>query len=309
MKENIKEEVIEAVADNVKRLHKYKPKYVFLTETSAIPNGYAFKEAWKNAYGNEQLPIFYRIDPKALMLMSELKDKVGSFGGELNGENQSVRRLGNLLEEHKLKLETFLKARIRDKNGSIFIYDEDPLHGQSPKIVYDLLTNPESFGLSGDLRCHNVHRVRGSNEFPDNASEQFTRKVLRPNVTSKEDYSQSFPFDKLVLRGKIKRDDRKRSIDAISYFKKVGELAGERLRQEQGKRKSLEHALTPTIAIGSLATSFLFISSNITGNTITDLSVKTSSYIGIILFAIALISGFFWLKNRKKISAPSPAPK
>lgn len=71
--------------------------------------------------------------------------------------------------------------------------------------------------------------------------------------------------------------------------------------QSQGhKKNSLEHRVTSAIAVLGFAGSLLFLSSNITGNAIADLSVKTSSSIGIVLFAIALISGFFWLRNRKK---------
>jgi len=54
------------------------------------------------------------------------------------------------------------------------------------------------------------------------------------------------------------------------------------------------------IGIAGIATSLFFLGSNVTGNAIGSLSKSSGSWIGIVLLAIGLISGFFWMKNRKK---------
>jgi len=101
------------------------------------------------------------------------------------------------------------------------------------------------------------------------------------------------------FRGRIVKhpEVRKRALNFVHDLKLIGKEAGIEAGIEA--RKSLEHKVTSAVTIGSLATLILFISSNITGNAIADLTVKTSSSIGIVLLAIALISGFFWLRNRK----------
>jgi len=43
-----------------------------------------------------------------------------------------------------------------------------------------------------------------------------------------------------------------------------------------------------------------FLSSNITGKAISNLSNTTSSWIGGVLFCVGLVSCFFWVKNKKK---------
>jgi len=42
-----------------------------------------------------------------------------------------------------------------------------------------------------------------------------------------------------------------------------------------------------------------FLSSNFTGNTIMDLSTKTTSFLGAGLLIVGLVVGFFWLKRNK----------
>ncbi len=64
------------------------------------------------------------------------------------------------------------------------------------------------------------------------------------------------------------------------------------------QKKSLEHKLTSIISIGTLAGAIGFLSSNITGNTIANLSVNASSSIGIVLFAVGIITGLYYVKSK-----------
>ena len=68
---------------------------------------------------------------------------------------------------------------------------------------------------------------------------------------------------------------------------------------ERGNSGNLENIIPAIISIGALAGGFLFLSSNITGNAISDLSTNTTSWMGGILLVVGLVAGFFWLKNRK----------
>ena len=66
---------------------------------------------------------------------------------------------------------------------------------------------------------------------------------------------------------------------------------------EEGK--NLVSKLNLILAIAGIILGIFFISANLTGNVVADLSLKTSSLVGGILFLIGLVTGFFWLKMRK----------
>jgi len=54
------------------------------------------------------------------------------------------------------------------------------------------------------------------------------------------------------------------------------------------------------MAVVGLVSGIFFLSPNITGNAIANLSDNTSSWIGAALIFVGLVAGFFWIKNRKK---------
>ncbi len=64
------------------------------------------------------------------------------------------------------------------------------------------------------------------------------------------------------------------------------------------KTGGLEASLVILAGISILGAIF-FLSSNITGNAIGNLSTNTTSFLSIGLLVISLIAGFFWLRNRK----------
>lgn len=71
----------------------------------------------------------------------------------------------------------------------------------------------------------------------------------------------------------------------------------ERLKAERSKKHGLENTLTTT-AIISLLGGIFFLSNNITGNAIGNMTNLTFNIIGVGLLIIGLIAGFFWLKKR-----------
>ena len=54
----------------------------------------------------------------------------------------------------------------------------------------------------------------------------------------------------------------------------------------------------PWMVIICFAVSFFFLSSNLTGNVIRNLTQTTSSWMGAVLFFLGLAGGFYFLKNR-----------
>lgn len=115
------------VIDQIRYWHdEFKPDYVFLTETTAVPIGYVFKAAWETAYPNEELPKFFRVDPKAMGHRSNAKD----FSG------------------YEKKLEDFLSKRIDKENPKIAIFDEQPVSRTSQKTVRTELARSLNINLN-----------------------------------------------------------------------------------------------------------------------------------------------------------------
>jgi len=85
----------------------------------------------------------------------------------------------------------------------------------------------------------------------------------------------------------------------------INELIGiaKRLEEqiEHRRRKSssgLERGVTSIIAIAGVLGGIFFLSSNITGNAIANVSQNSSNILGIVLLVVGLVAGFFWIKNK-----------
>ena len=70
-------------------------------------------------------------------------------------------------------------------------------------------------------------------------------------------------------------------------------------KSERKKLGGLEKTTVVASIIGLIGGLF-FLSSNLTGNVISNLNQTSSNWMGVILLVIGLIAGFFWLKSRKK---------
>jgi len=54
------------------------------------------------------------------------------------------------------------------------------------------------------------------------------------------------------------------------------------------------------LTIAGLGAGIFFLSSNITGNAIADMTTKTISFLGAGLVIVGSVAGFFWIKSRNK---------
>jgi hypothetical protein len=104
------EEFKEFAKNKVRLWHdKVHPDYIFLTETSAIPFGWLFKETWKEMFPGEPVPKFYRINP--------------------HRESGFIGRMLDYEKEHgsgrmRAHLEEYLDSRIKDKSANTILFDE-----------------------------------------------------------------------------------------------------------------------------------------------------------------------------------------
>ena len=76
---------------------------------------------------------------------------------------------------------------------------------------------------------------------------------------------------------------------AIHYKRKGLDL-------KDSNEKGLKSKLTPMIVIGLIIIGLFFLSSNITGNVVGNLTQNSSNGMGAILIALGLIGAYFWKK-------------
>lgn len=128
------EELRKGVKEMIKEWHDLiKPKYVILTETAGTPFGYVFKEMWRVAYPDEELPRFYRIDPKAVASYLYNDDE-----GEFDASNDEGVK--------------YLEKRIKDRDANIILFDESIASGDSLRVLQSNL----AYGryINGQLFIH-----------------------------------------------------------------------------------------------------------------------------------------------------------
>jgi hypothetical protein len=94
---------------------------------------------------------------------------------------------------------------------------------------------------------------------------------------------------------------------AIHYLEKTGQhkkaeeierLRGEATNTSWRKRKTLEEKATATASIVGVLGGIFFLSSNITGNAIANVSQSSGNILGAVLLVVGLVAGFFWVKKK-----------
>lgn len=115
------------------------------------------------------------------------------------------------------------------------------------------------------------------------------------------DLYKSYREGNFSLAGAIVKhpEQRKRAQEYVKELKKIGREAGEELRLESVSGKGLERTLG-IILISGFLFSALFLSSNITGNTIGNLTSLTSNIIGAVLICVSLMVGLYYLKSKRR---------
>jgi LPXTG-motif cell wall-anchored protein len=80
----------------------------------------------------------------------------------------------------------------------------------------------------------------------------------------------------------------------------LAELKKQQSKASKSHSSGLEKSVSSVIAIAGVLGGIFFLSTNVTGNAIADLTTKTTSFLGAGLLIVGLVAGFFWVKSRKK---------
>jgi hypothetical protein len=107
-----------------------------------------------------------------------------------------------------------------------------------------------------------------------------------------------------IRRAPIRNEKSERYHKALGY-KRIGHMKYDNMiwgvfKKDLNKKSSLEEKVSVAATIIGIGTGLFFLSSNITGKVIADLSSNTSSWIGILFLVISLLAGFFWINKKKR---------
>ena len=296
----INERTIERLKKDVIGLHKFNPQYVILDESSAVPIGFMLKEAWRQAYPDEKPPMFYRINPRRLQQLKGQARRVDYLEFQKKIENEEGLKFdpeNKKFDEEKKRISNYFKQRIKNPNSRIFIYDEETVTGDSPGIVADMLTNPETYGLDKDIKSKEVRMTQ-----PGYTKGKF-KHYAYPDVEGVGVISRNYRVtekptcDSRELAYPVRSDPGASA--NIAYLKQIGKEAGQEILRASKNKKVLEQKVCEVAAMLTFALSLFFIDSNLTGNAITNTTIKSSNFIGAGLIIISLISGFFAWRGRK----------
>lgn len=97
-----------------------------------------------------------------------------------------------------------------------------------------------------------------------------------------------------LLKTLEKAKERKKSISGIDKIEDILRTYGDVEMKNYGPE------LLIVASLAGILGGIFFLSFNITGNAIANLSIKTTSWIGAGLLIVGLIAGFFWFKGRRR---------
>jgi len=130
-------------------------------------------------------------------------------------------------------------------------------------------------------------------------------KLGKDNVGGQRELSERFAkkygLDLEKLGGNPFHDGWKSSpINSSDEVWMIYEAMGQIPRETTYGNSGLSSLFSSVIAIAGILGGIFFLSSNITGNTIANVSQSSGNILGAGLLIVGLIAGFFWIKDKKK---------
>lgn len=299
---------------------KVKPDYIFLTDTSAVPFGWLFKNTWREMYPGEKVPKFYRSGISKNT--RQLESKPGIFGTP-GGCNPyfNIDKWRPILEKRfeRMKLDKSKTVLVYDEGGSSRLREEGGVHNVSAgferykymnwyhsetarinvralkelgfKEVWSDGGSGSLMGYTGDLNWRlTPEEIEKMAEFPVKPTRKFwTQKGENIDISKT---GVGITEKNPVLR--------KAALNYIHDLKLIGKEAGIEGRKELEKKKKLEQIVSGVVGVGGVLGSLFFLGSGVTGNAIGNISQSSSSWIGIVLFLVGMAGALFYFRIKKR---------
>jgi hypothetical protein len=225
---------------------------------------------------------------------------------ESNPDKKIIIDLPLFLKEFSLKRKGWFT-----EEGKINPYVEklfEKHKGNEYEIMRELIS---SEGKEGNLKGPSPEDMARNYERGIVRLEKFARKYTgdRPLVVGAVGHSGEIDAYLAYLAGNGKVDlegfDKIRANEGIiketelATIQKTSDLTTISYRGKKTEGKSLEERVASVIAISGSILGFSFLSSNITGNVIANITNNSSNIIGVGFLLMGLIAGLFWMKTRK----------
>ncbi|MDO8668672.1 MAG: hypothetical protein Q7K65_00050 [Candidatus Buchananbacteria bacterium] len=246
-----------------KHLTKYLDRenfdVIFLTQSSSIPYGIIFKEAYKTAFPDKKQPLFLTVNPKGVRALQKdwewrkrIYHEYALETGHPEPEIESMEKFGVWPNETD-DLKKFINTKIQEnpfvlktkeeieesckkylKDGDkILVFDEMGF-GMSAKIAQDFIEEAAK-NLNKSIEIKKVEKLelgdyRGTGPFVSKSASRVFSVVTYENDKNYQLYE-----GQRVIRPR-NRMEREIVLENIKYFKKIGRDAGEQVKE--GLKKS-----------------------------------------------------------------------
>lgn len=226
-----------------------------------------------------------------------------------NFVDMDLRKLRILLEEHKDQPYIGIHTHTVTRDGKTPL--SKAIHGKSLPSYGDIIGFLKDRNMKMDViatRDVQTKDVRGYFVLKKGRKSKKIRNSKRSTSTLMAEFSS---YDKAIkdpksleVLGELKKITEKyglkyRIIPAKGYEFDKENFSFESLEKESDypKARTLETQLASIIAIAGIGVGIFFLSPNLTGNAIANLTTKTSSLIGAGLFIIGIVGSYFWFKK------------
>jgi len=315
--ENIKDNLKnweEGLRKNLLGLHdKYHPEAVFVTQTSGTNYGWMIRKLWKTAWPEEKALKVFTINVKPIRYTKNYPELF---------QNPISPQVKQIEEEVKSKI---TRHGIR---GNIAVLDDNRPYLTNKKVYYSYQKEiefepqtsleednssdykPKTLGIAREIL---IRAIR------DLGYKSKVAAIGMDSDHSGEDYEYGRDLNKGVWRyewdsgrkkiktGRVLRVNKHQKEEArktIEKYKNLGMKIGEQIRESREREKSegvLERIIGrffPAVSIIFLLGSILFLSTNLTGNVIGNLTQTSSNIVGVVLFAIGIVGAFLYFRRR-----------
>ncbi|MEK6891139.1 MAG: hypothetical protein AABX03_03290 [Nanoarchaeota archaeon] len=201
------------------------------------------------------------------------------------------------------KLESKYQARVKIVSGKLQSDIDKEVRKYEQKIN-DLQNSPRDRHGSIKKIQRSIKNLKKLEKRISYEVKDIPNKPFDPNFGDdvfNHNFKRQYPISSHYFYSHLLKDDKDRPFTYLNPKKHHENnprfIKAEMLSQNSSK-KDLTSRLSSIITIAGFVGGIFFLSSNITGNVIGNITNSTSNFLGAGLLIVSLVAGFFWLKRR-----------